>query len=207
MKRKNLAARLVALASLVAAMVAGAFTAPSAWAAYPTSATTPYTLVHQYYDYWCGPAATEIALTTWGKPHTYDYQHTLAVAENTIANGETNSIADVSRVMNQQIGYVWYYNTYIPGSYATSAEKAALKSNILGDIASSRKAMVANVYTSATDVSGHVHSYPEGHYVALVGYRNSGDQVLIADPASGGSTYWMTTARLADWIGLRGYNW
>jgi len=34
-----------------------------------------------------------------------------------------------------------------------------------------------------------------------VGYRAYGDQLKIADPAYGGSTYWMTTHALAG----RGY--
>lgn len=208
MPRFALAIRVLTVSALVGGFAAAAAaTGPAAMAAYPISASTPYKLIKQYDPNWCGPASTEIALTTWGKPSTQAYQHDLAVSEHTIANGETDSIAIVTSVMNNRIGEVWYYSTYINGSVATSAEKAALKSNILGDIASSKKAMVANVYGEALDVNNKNHAYWEGHYVAIVGYRNSGAQALIADPAYGGTTYYMDTNKLADWIARRGYNW
>jgi hypothetical protein len=60
--------------------------------------------------------------------------------------------------------------------------------------------------------------YPGGtiyHYVAVIGYDQSGDRVLIADPAGDGAagtswsnvprTYWISTYDLGTWIGGKGY--
>jgi predicted ferric reductase len=46
-----------------------------------------------------------------------------------------------------------------------------------------------------TDTAGVFHAYEGGHYFTLVGYRDDGRTVKIADPAnpSGDGTYWVST--------------
>ena len=62
------------------------------------------------------------------------------------------------------------------------------------------------------------------HYIALVGYDDSGDKVLVADPAATGcgdgacgspssafyntpKSYWINTSDLGVWITPKGYTW
>jgi hypothetical protein len=74
--------------------------------------------------------------------------------------------------------------------------------------------MVANV------LSGwRPPGYPNGkigHFVAVMGYDQGGDSVLIADPAGDGAagprwvnvpqSYWISTQDLGTWVGGRGYS-
>jgi hypothetical protein len=55
-----------------------------------------------------------------------------------------------------------------------------------------------------------------GHFVAVVGYDNHGDKIMIADPAAAGSagpnwadvpkTYWISFQNFGTWVGGRGYS-
>ena len=66
---------------------------------------------------------------------------------------------------------------------------------------------MANIRGTGTDVTGRKRRYAGGHYVAIVGYANNGNHVLIADPSSRekGGIYWMTLHNLTDWIANKGY--
>ncbi|MER5334937.1 C39 family peptidase, partial [Micromonospora sp. NPDC002717] len=68
------------------------------------------------------------------------------------------------------------------------------------------RAVVANIAGTATDTDGGVHSFEGGHYISVVGYRDNGQTVKIADSANPAqASYWITTEALADWIATRGY--
>jgi hypothetical protein len=150
--------------------------------------------------YYCGPAATRIALTALGHGPSQD---AVAGVLGTTTSG-TNSAYDTTRALNSISGTDAYRTTTIPGGAATPAEMDRLQADVVAAISGGR-AVVANIAGSATDTVGGWHSYPGGHYVTVVGYADEGRTVKIADPAAGG-TYWMTTISLAHWIATRGYS-
>ena len=137
-------------------------------------------------------------------------QAALASALGTTVNG-TDSIEQVRGVLNRTLGTTWF-ETKAMADPPTAAQRDLLKRDILLNI-NSGYPIVANV------ISGwRPPGYPGGtiyHYVAVVGYDQSGDRVLIADPAgacAGGSTwcnvpqtYWISTRDLGTWIGGKGY--
>lgn len=152
--------------------------------------------------YYCGPAATRIALTARGVRYSQD---AVAVRLNTTVNG-TDSAQDTTRVLNAlTTGHV-YRTRWIQGGSATPGQITRLQADVVKSI-SGGYALVANIAGSAVDTAGGWHSFPGGHYVAVTGYRNSGRMVQIADPADpGNATYWMSTADLANWMATRGYS-
>jgi peptidase C39-like protein len=197
--------RTLQLLTLFAVLIGGLLVsgASASAAAPPASKVLNYTFQWQQNGYYCGPAATRIALTARG--YTYS-QDTLAAALHTTTNG-TNSAADTTRVLNAD-GHTSFYETkWIPGSTATAAQKALLKSDVLYDIPRGYP-LVVNVVGTAVDTDGDAHSYSGGHYMTVVGYQSSGATVKLADPAdaNGYGWYWMTTDRLANWIAMRGYS-
>jgi peptidase C39-like protein len=188
----------VMAATFAVASVAALATATPAAAAYPTQYFTHYTVWAQDRDYNCGPYATKIALTTFGIDEAIKY---ISIREGTDNNG-TDSIANVTSAMNFYMGYYGnldrFTNVYPNDAphHGTSTVKAYLLDNIYGD-----HGFVANVVNYQTDVNGILRGYGSGgHYVAVVGYRASGDQAAIADPGNG-QAYWMSTSHLAAWIG------
>ena len=196
--------RILQLVTLLAVALGGLFVSgATASASIPTEKVLSYQFQWQANGYYCGPAAVRIALTARG--YTYS-QSTLAAALGTTTNG-TNSAADTTRVLNSKGNTSFYETKWITGSYATSAEKARLKYDVTYDIPRGYP-LVVNIVGTAVDTDGDAHSYSGGHYMTVVGYKNSGDIVKLADPAdaNGYGWYWMTTNRLADWIALRGYS-
>lgn len=150
--------------------------------------------------YYCGPAATRIALSAAGKSFTQDE---LAAKLGTTEAG-TNSAEDVTRVLNELAGG-GYRTTEIPGSAATAEQIERLRADVV-DALDDGDPVVANIRGSAVDTDGRVHSFPGGHYLTVVSYRDGGDTVRIADPADPVGEYWMSTERLAHWIAERGYS-
>ncbi|BCL15373.1 C39 family peptidase [Micromonospora sagamiensis] len=149
--------------------------------------------------YYCGPAATRIALTAAGKHLS---QHELARRLGTTEAG-TNSAEDVTRVLNELTG--GYRTTEIRESAASREQIERLRADVV-DAVEAGDPVVANIKGSAVDTDGRVHSFPGGHYLTVVAYRDGGDVVRIADPADPLGEYWMTTERLAHWIAERGYS-
>lgn len=86
-----------------------------------------------------------------------------------------------------------YKSVYPAGS--SSTVKHYLVSDIYGG-----NGFVANIVGYRKDASGITRGYGSGgHYVAVVGYRDNGDQARIADPGDG-QDYWMKTPDLTAWI-------
>ena len=151
--------------------------------------------------YYCGPAATRNALTADGKNIGMD---DLARQMGTTEAG-TNSANDITAALNKISGQR-YTTTEISDARASDAQKAKLRTDIV-DALDNDRAVVANVAGTATDTDGVSHSYEGGHYIAVHGYRDGGQQVKIADSANPDSaSYWITTDNLADWIATRGYS-
>ncbi|WBB81636.1 C39 family peptidase [Micromonospora sp. WMMD882] len=174
----------------------------------PTPAKPPSTKVldvayqAQTTYYYCGPAATRIALTARDVVRSQD---DLARRLNTTTSG-TNSAADTTRVLNDLVGRDAYRTRTIPGGAATTAQTDRLRADVVRAVGNGY-APVVNIAGSVTDVDGGWHSYPGGHYVTVVGYRADGRTVKIADPADpAAASYWVTVDVLADWIATRGYS-
>jgi hypothetical protein len=151
--------------------------------------------------YYCGPAATRIALTALGQWHTFDE---LAGEMGTTEDG-TDSAFDIARALNANLGGNVYHTVEIPGQSATKEQIDKLRWDVVAAITSNHP-IVANVAGAAIDLHGGQHYYP-GHYVAIVGYGEHGTTVKIADPADidANGSYWMSTVDAANWMGTHGY--
>ncbi|KAB1102866.1 C39 family peptidase [Micromonospora aurantiaca] len=153
--------------------------------------------------YWnCGPAAVRNALSASGVETTQD---AMVAPLNAGENG-TNSAEDTTRGLNQMVKGNPYRTHMIPGQAATPAQIDQLQADVVTAITDGR-AVVANTVGSATDTDGGWHSFPGGHYIAVVGYKDDGRTVRIADSADPNmAAYWMTTIDLANWMATRGYS-
>ncbi|MFF0657865.1 C39 family peptidase [Micromonospora tulbaghiae] len=167
----------------------------------PSSKTLDYDYQAQINYFYCGPAAVRNALSAAGIERSQD---ALAGPLGTTEMG-TNSAEDTTRVLNQQVKGNPYRTRMIPGT-ATPAQMDRLQADVVEAISNGR-AVVANVAGTATDTNGGWHSFPGGHYVAVVGYKDDGRTVRIADSADPSlPSYWVTTIDLAHWVSTRGYS-
>jgi hypothetical protein len=166
----------------------------------PAQVVLNYTHMLQSYEWDCGPTSGQMVLSNWGlfpsKAEMINRMHT-----NNPAG--TDNITLVANALNYEIKSSFYRTVLISGSLATSAQKATLKSDLVEDVGKFGRGFVANVLGTATDTYARPHSYTGGHYVAVMGYSQSGALAWIGDPAFGG--YWMATDQLADWIAEKGY--
>ncbi|MFE7042654.1 C39 family peptidase [Streptomyces atratus] len=209
-RRVRLAAAAVAALATVGILVpAGSAAAqyPTPDRVIPTSKTlSAYKFQKQKENYYCGPAATRLALTQRGKKVS---QKTLAGDLKVEQNGkQTDNIGLVTKVLNKRLKGSPYKNKWIPGNDATTAQVKRLKKDIKDDI-NKGYVIVANVYGTAYDTKGRKHAYNQGHYLTVVGYTNSGDNAVIEDIAISSSKthkYTMTTKKLATWIASKGYS-
>ena len=168
----------------------------------PSSRSLDYDYQAQTNYFYCGPAAVRNALSAAGIERSQD---ALAGPLGTTEMG-TNSAEDTTRVLNQQVKGNPYRTRMIPAGSASPAQMDRLQADVVEAISNGR-AVVANVAGTATDTNGGWHSFPGGHYVAVVGYKNDGRTVRIADSADPSlPSYWVTTIDLAHWIASRGYS-
>ncbi|MEU5724565.1 C39 family peptidase [Micromonospora sp. NPDC047738] len=153
--------------------------------------------------YWnCGPAAVRNALSASGVETTQD---AMVAPLNAGENG-TNSAEDTTRGLNQMVKGNPYRTHMIPGQAATPAQMDQLQADVVKAITDGR-GVVVNIAGSATDTNGGWHSFPGGHYIAVVGYKDDGRTVRIADSANPAlPEYWITTIDLANWAATRGYS-
>lgn len=204
----SLKPHVIALSALLFALFLPATSPAQSISDAPPSKVLSFNWQGQQTGYWCGPGSTRIALTTrLSSPPT---QTTLANYMGTTVNG-TDHIGLVVSALNHYMGVSVYSGRNMDWT-PTSAQRSALKQALVATI-SNGYPLVANV------ISGwRPPGYPGGtiyHYVSVVGYDQSGDRALIADPAgqcSGGSawcnvpsSYWVTTYDLGTWIGGKGY--
>ncbi len=152
--------------------------------------------------YYCGPAATRNALSVLGKNIDVD---AMAKEMGTTENG-TNSINDITPVLNKEAGTKAYHSVEIRDSKATDKQTERLRADIVRTVDDGR-AVVANIAGTATDTDGTTHSFEGGHYISVIGYRDNGTTVTIADSANPNTaSYRITVDNLADWIATRGYS-
>jgi len=169
----------------------------------PGAKTLDYRFQLQQTSYYCGPAATRIAASALG--HLLS-QRDLADRLGTTTFG-TFSARDTTRVLNELDGADYYRTASISPVAATADETDQLRADVVRAVTDGYP-VVANIVGTATDSLGGRHAYGGGHYVTVVGYRDQGRTVLIADPADtvADGSYWVTTVALANWMASRGYS-
>ncbi|WP_422741496.1 C39 family peptidase [Micromonospora sp. WMMD754] len=151
--------------------------------------------------YYCGPAAARNAISVLGKNIDVD---AMAREMGTTEAG-TNSINDITPVLNKETGKP-YRSVEIKDRKADDKQTDTLRTDIVRTIDDGR-AIVANIAGTATDTDGTTHSFEGGHYISVIGYRDNGTTVTIADSANPNTaTYRMSIDNLADWIATRGYS-
>jgi hypothetical protein len=169
----------------------------------PSAKALKYDYKRQPNFYYCGPAATRIALTALGHTNSFD---DVAKKLHTTVDG-TNSANDTTRVLNQIDGGDFYKTHEISGKTATKGQITQLKSDVVHAVGNDHP-VVANIAGTISDTSGRTHSYEGGHYLTIVGYANGASTVKIADPADtkGNGSYWVHADTMANWIATRGYS-
>ncbi|GAB3943108.1 hypothetical protein GCM10027614_31270 [Micromonospora vulcania] len=151
--------------------------------------------------YYCGPAATRNALSVQGKDISVD---SMAKEMGTTEAG-TNSINDITPVLNKETGNNAYHSVEISNPNADTKQTDTLRADVVRTVDDGR-AVVANIAGTTTDTDGTTHSFEGGHYISVVGYRDGGNIVKIADSADPNmASYEVTVEHLADWIATRGY--
>lgn len=151
--------------------------------------------------YWCGPAATRIALSARG---VYRSQSQLA-AELGTHTGGTDWIGQITNVMSRYVG--WYETKEMPNDPPTQAQRDLLWRDIVLNI-NNNYPIVANIVAPANNHPPGYPNYTIYHYFTVIGYNDSNMTVLIADPANfgGNKIYWLTFNQLATLIPPKGYS-
>jgi hypothetical protein len=158
---------------------------------------------YQQTSYWCGPAATRIALSARMAPPS---QATLASQLGTTTNG-TDWIGQVTRVLNNNLHTGWYETKEMPTDPPTQAQRDLLWRDIVLDI-DNNYPIVANIVAPANNHPPGYPNYTVWHYFTVIGYNSTNMTVLIADPAGFAPTptYWLTFNQLATLIPPKGYS-
>jgi hypothetical protein len=158
---------------------------------------------YQQTGYWCGPAATRIALSARISPPS---QQQLANELPTTTNG-TDWIGQVTRVLNNHLGTGWYETKEMPNDPPTQAQRDLLWRDVVLDI-DNNYPIVANIVAPAGNHPPGYPNYTIYHYFTVIGYDDSDQTVLIADPAGFAptATYWLTFNQLATLIPPKGYS-
>ncbi|MEU8224982.1 C39 family peptidase [Kribbella sp. NPDC048915] len=158
---------------------------------------------YQQTGYWCGPAATRIALSARIAPPS---QQQLANELPTTTNG-TDWIGQVTRVLNNHLGTGWYETKEMPNDPPTQAQRDLLWRDVVLDI-DNNYPIVANIVAPASNHPPGYPNYTIYHYFTVIGYDDSDRTVLIANPAGFAptATYWLTFNQLATLIPPKGYS-
>jgi hypothetical protein len=157
----------------------------------------------QQTGYWCGPAATRIAISA--RTGNIPSQATLAAQLGTTTNG-TDYIGQVTGVLNGDLGTGWYETKNMPNDPPTQAQRDLLWRDVVLDV-NNGWAIVANIVAPANNHPPGYPNYTIYHYFTVIGYDSSDMTVKIADPANfgGNSIYWITFNQLATLIPPKGY--
>ncbi|MGN9777666.1 C39 family peptidase [Micromonospora sp. H33] len=150
--------------------------------------------------YYCAPAATRMALTTQGKTPS---QKEVAKKLGTTVDG-TDSVDQTTRVLNEVTGG-GYETTKISEATAKPEQVDKLRTDVV-EAVDAKRGVVANTIGTGLDTEGDRHPFPGGHYVSVVGYRDGGEEIKVADPYDPKAHYWMSDDELTDWIAQRGYS-
>ncbi len=185
----------------------------------PTKKTLNFTWQGEELYYYCGPSSARMALST--RMTNLPSQQELGSYMGTTSNG-TDDIGLVRGALDHYLNITAYLETDLPDDPPTAAQQAALKKALVASI-DAGYGLVANV-VSGWRPPGYPPNGTIYHYVALVGYDQGGDKVLIADPAATGcgdglcgnpssgfynvpKSYWINTSDLGVWITPKGYTY
>ncbi|AXK36007.1 hypothetical protein DVA86_28770 [Streptomyces armeniacus] len=165
--------------------------------------TLPVDYQVQETGYWCGPAATRIALSARIAPPS---QADLAVQLGTTEAG-TDHISQVTGVLNANLGTGWYETKEMPNDPPTQEQKDLLWSDIVKDIDNNYPLVTNIVAPPGNQPPGYPPDQTIYHYFSVIGYDDANRTVLIADPASfgGNQIYWLSFDQLATLIPPKGY--
>ncbi|KRV48175.1 hypothetical protein AQ490_26295 [Wenjunlia vitaminophila] len=154
--------------------------------------------------YWCGPAATRIALSARVAPPS---QAVLAAQLGTTEAG-TDDISQVTGVLNANLGTGWYETKRMPDDPPTQAQRDLLWRDVVLDIDNNYPIVANIVAPPGNQPPGYPPNETIYHYFTVIGYDDAQRTVLIADPASFGGyqIYWLTFDQLATLIPPKGYS-
>ncbi|MCX5144427.1 MULTISPECIES: C39 family peptidase [unclassified Streptomyces] len=154
--------------------------------------------------YWCGPAATRIALSARMAPPS---QGDLAWQLGTTEAG-TDHIGQVTGVLNANLGGGWYETKEMPNDPPTQAQRDLLWYDIVFDIDRNYPLVTNIVAPPGNQPPGYPSDQTIYHYFTVFGYDEVDRTVLIADPASfsGNQIYWISFDQLATLIPPKGYS-
>ena len=152
--------------------------------------------------YWCGPAATKMALSARISPPT---QGTLAGQLGTTPNG-TDWVGQVTNVLNSNLRAKWFVTREMPNDPPRPDQRDLLWRDLTRSIDNGFP-FVANIVAPATN---HPPGYPNRtiyHYFTVGGYNAETQQVYISDSANfnGSKQYWLSFNQLATLIPPKGY--
>ena len=152
--------------------------------------------------YWCGPAATRIALSARG---VYRSQADLAAEIGTTPNG-TDWVGQVTGVLGGYVG--WYETKEMPNDPPSQAQKDLFWHDIVVDIDNGYPIVANIVAPPGNQPPGYPGDQTIYHYFTVIGYNDVDGTVMIADPASfsGNQLYWLTFDQLASLIPPKGYS-
>lgn len=158
----------------------------------------------QQTGYWCGPAATRIALSVRLSPPS---QQTLATQLGTTVNG-TDWIGQITQVLNNRLGAQHYVTTEMPNDPPTNAQREELWRDVVFSIDADFPIVANIVAPPGNQPPGYPADQTIYHYFAVVGYNTEKREVYIADSAnfSGNQHYWLTFDQLATLIPPKGYS-
>jgi Peptidase_C39 like family len=183
--------------------VPAAVAAPAPAPAMPAQASLEhYVGALQPNGYYCGPAATRIALSAHGTPPTFD---SLASELGTTTAG-TNSIDDITRVLDAHQGEGRYTSTHLDAQ-VSDQQTEQLRTDVMKTV-NDGDAVVANIAGKVTDTAGENHAYMGGHYLTITGYTDDGHTVTVTDPADkiGSNNYQLPINTMANWMTNHGYS-
>lgn len=154
--------------------------------------------------YWCGPAATRIALSARMAPPS---QGVLAGQLGTTEAG-TDYIGQVTGVLNSNLGGGWYETKNMPNDPPTQGQRDLLWNDIVFDIDRNYPLVTNIVAPPGNQPPGYPSDQTIYHYFTVFGYDEVDRTVLIADPASfsGNQIYWISFDLLATLIPPKGYS-
>ena len=153
-------------------------------------------------SYWCGPTATDIALSARTAPPG---QAALASQLGTTTNG-TDWIGKVTGVLDADLRAGWYTTREMPSDPPTQAQRDLLWRDLVRAVDDGFP-LVANIVAPP---GNHPPGYPDHtiyHYLSVIGYNADTREAFIADPADfgGHQQYWLTFDQLATLIPPKGY--
>lgn len=199
-------ASFAAASLFVTPLVASADVTTASAVAKPLRAAGPVTVDVDYQvqntGYYCGPAATRIALSARGIQLSQDE---LAAQLGTTENG-TDHISQVTSVLNNHVG--WYQTREMPNDPPSQEQKDQLWNDIVKDIDSGYPVVANIVAPPGNQPPGYPSDQTIYHYFTVTGYNPDDSTVQIADPASfsGNQIYWLSFDQLASLIPPKGYS-